>query len=133
MKFGIAFHGSDLAICPADLAREAEARGFDSLYLPEHTHIPVSRRTPAPTGDAELPDLYRRTLDPYVALAAAASVTTKLRLGTGVALPAPDPAKIDYYRSLGCAKIALRVPSGSKNEVLPALDEMARLVERAHG
>jgi probable F420-dependent oxidoreductase len=77
---------------PVDLAREAEARGFDSLYLPEHTHIPTSRRTAPPTGEAELPDVYRRTYDPYIALAAAASVTQKLRLGTGVALPAQHDA-----------------------------------------
>ena len=88
MKFGLAFHTSDRAMSPVEVAREAEARGFDSLYVPEHTHIPVSRRTPAPTGEAELPDVYRRTYDPYIALAAAASVTKTLRLGTGVALPA---------------------------------------------
>jgi probable F420-dependent oxidoreductase len=79
-------------MAPADVAREAEARGFASIYLPEHTHIPVSRRTPPPTGDAELADEYRRTLDPWVALAAAASATTRIRLGTGIALVAQhDP------------------------------------------
>ena len=88
MKFGVTFHTSDRAMSPVDVAREAEVRGFDSLYVPEHTHIPVSRRTPAPTGEAELPDVYKRTYDPYIALAAAASVTKTLRLGTGVALPA---------------------------------------------
>lgn len=92
MKFGLAFHTSDLAMSPVDLAREAEARGFDSLYLPEHTHIPTSRRTSPPSGEAELPDVYRRSFDPYIALAAAASVTQKLRLGTGVALPAQHDA-----------------------------------------
>ena len=92
MRFGLAFHTTDKAMSPVDLAREAEARGFDSLYLPEHTHIPVSRKTPAPTGEDELPDVYLRTFDPYIALAAAASVTKTLRLGTGVALPAQhDP------------------------------------------
>jgi probable F420-dependent oxidoreductase len=70
------------------LARDIEARGFDSLYLPEHTHIPISRRTPPPTGDPELPEEYRRTLDPFVALAMAAAVTRRIRLGTGIALPA---------------------------------------------
>ena len=88
MKFGLAYHTSDLAMSPVDLAREAEARGFDSLYLPEHTHIPASRRTAPPTGETELPEVYRRTYDPYIALASAASVTKTLRLGTGVALPA---------------------------------------------
>ncbi len=75
-----------------ELAREAEARGFHSLYVPEHTHIPTSRRTPPPTGDEVLPEEYKRTLDPTVALAAAASVTSRIRLGTGIALVAQhDP------------------------------------------
>jgi len=77
---------------PVELAREAEARGFSSLYLPEHTHIPTSRRTPPPTGEATLAEEYRRTLDPFVALAAAAALTSRLRLGTAVALVAQrDP------------------------------------------
>jgi probable F420-dependent oxidoreductase len=79
-------------MAPAEVAREAEARGFASLYLPEHTHIPVSRRTPPPTGEPELAEEYRRTLDPWVALGAAASVTTHLRLGTGIALVAQHDA-----------------------------------------
>jgi probable F420-dependent oxidoreductase len=79
---------TDLAIPVPDLARAAEERGLHSLYLPEHTHIPTSRRTPAPTGDAELPEEYRRTVDPLVALAAAASVTDTIRLGTGICLVA---------------------------------------------
>jgi probable F420-dependent oxidoreductase len=79
-------------MAPVELAREAEARGFHSLYLPEHTHIPVSRRTPAPTGEEVLPDEYRRTLDPCIALAAAAAATARIRLGTAVALVAQhDP------------------------------------------
>jgi len=79
---------TDLAIPVPELAREAEARGLASLYLPEHTHIPVSRRTPPPTGDAELAEEYRRTVDPFVALAAAAAVTDRIRLGTGILLVA---------------------------------------------
>jgi probable F420-dependent oxidoreductase len=75
-----------------ELARAAEVRGLHALYLPEHTHIPVSRRTPPPTGDAELAEEYRRTLDPFVALAACAAVTDTLVLGTGIALVAQrDP------------------------------------------
>ena len=69
---------------PVELAREAESRGFYSLYIPEHTHIPVSRRTPPPTGEAELAEPYKRSLDPYIALAAAAAVTSRIRLGTGI-------------------------------------------------
>jgi probable F420-dependent oxidoreductase len=92
VKIGVTIHATDLAMSPVELAREAEARGFTSLFVPEHTHIPVSRRTPAPTGDAELGDEYKRSLDPYVALGAAAAVTTKIRLGTGVALVAQHDA-----------------------------------------
>jgi probable F420-dependent oxidoreductase len=92
MKLGVTIHSTDLAMSPVELAREAEARGFSSLFVPEHTHIPVSRRTPAPTGDTELADEYKRSLDPYVALGAAAAVTSRIRLGTGVALVAQhDP------------------------------------------
>ena len=92
MRIGVTLHATDLAISPIELAREAEARGVYSLYLPEHTHIPTSRRTPAPTGDAELAEEYRRSLDPYVALAAAAAVTDTIRLGTGIGLVAQhDP------------------------------------------
>lgn len=88
MRYGLTMFATDQAMDVVDLAREAEARGFESLYLPEHTHIPVERRTPPPTGDAELAEEYRRTLDPLVALAAAATATERIRLGTGVALPA---------------------------------------------
>jgi len=88
MRFGITMFATDQSMDVVELAREAEARGFDSLYLPEHTHIPVERRTPPPTGDAELAQEYKRTLDPFVALAAAATATERIRLGTGIALPA---------------------------------------------
>jgi probable F420-dependent oxidoreductase len=88
VKIGVTIHATDLAMDVPDLAREAEARGFHSLYVPEHTHIPVSRRTPAPTGDAELAEEYKRSPDPLVLLAAAAALTRKIRLGTAIALPA---------------------------------------------
>jgi probable F420-dependent oxidoreductase len=92
VRLGITIFATDLSMDPVELAREAEARGFASLYVPEHTHIPTSRRTPPPTGDAELAEEYKRTLDPYIALAAAASVTRRIRLGTGIALVAQhDP------------------------------------------
>ena len=92
MKLGVTIHATDLAMSPVELAREAELRGFTSLFVPEHTHIPVSRRTPAPTGTTELGEEYKRSLDPYVALGAAAAVTSRIRLGTGVALVAQhDP------------------------------------------
>ena len=68
-----------------ELARLAEERGFESLFLPEHTHIPASRETPHPSGQP-LPEPYKHTLDPFVALAAAAAVTETIKLGTGVCL-----------------------------------------------
>ena len=92
MKIGITIHATDLSISPVELAREAEARGFHSFYLPEHTHIPTSRRTPAPTGTPELGEEYKRSLDPYIALAAAAALTDRILLGTGIGLVAQhDP------------------------------------------
>ncbi len=92
MRIGVTMFPTDRSMRPADLAREAEDRGFHSLYFPEHTHIPVSRRTPPPTGEPELPEEYKRTLDPFVALGAAASVTSRMLLGTGICLVAQrDP------------------------------------------
>jgi probable F420-dependent oxidoreductase len=92
VKIGVTIHATDLCMSPVDLASEAEARGFHSLYIPEHTHIPTSRKTPPPTGEAELAEEYRRTLDPYVTLAAAAARTQTIRLGTGIGLVAQhDP------------------------------------------
>ena len=88
MRFGVTIFATDQSMPVVDLARAAEERGFDSLWIPEHTHIPTSRRTPPPTGDAELAEEYKRSVDPLVALAAAASVTTTIHLGTGVLLPA---------------------------------------------
>jgi probable F420-dependent oxidoreductase len=95
MQLGVTIFATDRSLSPVELAREAEARGFRSLYVPEHTHIPTSRRTPPPTGDAVLAEEYKRTLDPWIALAAAAAVTTSIRLGTGIALVAQhDPVAL---------------------------------------
>ncbi|MEV0947619.1 TIGR03619 family F420-dependent LLM class oxidoreductase [Rhodococcus sp. NPDC049939] len=89
MKFGISLFASDRGIGPASAARGAEAHGFDSFYVPEHTHIPVKRVAVHPrTGDSSLPDdRYMRTLDPWVALATAAAVTDRIEVGTAVAIP----------------------------------------------
>lgn len=88
MKFGVAFFLTDHTLGPVELARAAEERGYHSVFVPEHTHIPTSRRTPPPTGEPELPEAYKHTLDPLVALAAMASVTERIRLGTGISLVA---------------------------------------------
>lgn len=85
MQYGLCHFATDYAMPFPDLARAAEERGFESIWLAEHSHIPVSRKTPFP-GGGELPKMYYDTLDPFVALAAAASVTTKIKLGTGVCL-----------------------------------------------
>jgi len=85
MHLGIAIFPTEYAISPDELASEVEQRGFESIWFPEHTHIPASRRTPWP-GGAELPREYWHTYDPFIALTAAASATTRLLLGTGVCL-----------------------------------------------
>ncbi len=94
MRFGISFFATDTTLDPASMARAVEERGFESLWLPEHSHIPVSRRTPwggAPDAPP-LPDHYLRTLDTFVALGAAAAVTERIKLATGITLIAQrDP------------------------------------------
>jgi probable F420-dependent oxidoreductase len=84
---GITIFATDTSIDIAELAREVEDRGFESLFVPEHTHIPASRKTPYPAGEP-LPEEYYRTLDPFSALAAAAAVTERIKLGTGICLVA---------------------------------------------
>lgn len=91
MKFGVSTFITDQGIAPAPLGRAVEERGFDSLLIAEHTHIPVERRSPYP-GGGDLPEMYYRTLDPFVALSAIAAVTERLLVGTGIALvPQRDP------------------------------------------
>lgn len=91
MRFGITTFNTDRTIGIVELARAVEERGFGSLWLPEHTHIPVSRRSPYPVG-GDLPDVYKRFVDPLVALTAAAIAAPTLRVGTGVLLLAQrDP------------------------------------------
>ena len=92
MRYGVTMFVTDRSMTPAAVARAAEERGFESFYVPEHTHIPTSRRTPPPTGDAELAEEYKRTLDPLVAMASAAAATERLLVGTGIMLVAQrDP------------------------------------------
>ncbi len=88
VRLGVTIFATDQSMPVPELAHEAEARGLSSLYLPEHTHIPTSRLTPPPTGDPVLPEEYKRTVDPFVVLAAAAAVTSRIRLGTGILLVA---------------------------------------------
>jgi probable F420-dependent oxidoreductase len=91
MRVGVFYFPTDYGIDIRELARAAEERGFESLLLPEHTHIPTSRRTPYP-GGGELPKAYSHTHDPFVALSFAAAATRKILLGTGICLiPQRDP------------------------------------------
>jgi probable F420-dependent oxidoreductase len=85
MEIGIHAYVNDETIHPRRLGPALEERGFDALYLPEHSHIPVSRITPYPLG-GDVPRPYYRMVDPFVALGLVAAVTTTLRLGTGVCL-----------------------------------------------
>ncbi len=85
ISFGVTMFPTDQAIQPVDLAQAVEERGLDSLFFPEHTHIPTSRQTPFP-GGGDLPEMYWRTHDPFVALGAAAAVTQRITLGTGICL-----------------------------------------------
>jgi probable F420-dependent oxidoreductase len=104
MHYGVCIFPTDYSILIDELARAAEERGFESLFVTEHTHIPVSRRTPFP-GGTELPREYSHTLDPFVALAAAAAVTRTLKVGTGICLivehdpitTAKQVASLDFF------------------------------------
>lgn len=85
MKIGAAMFFTDYSMSPAELGRALEERGFDSVWAPEHSHIPLSRKTPFP-GGGDLPKKYYDAMDPFVTLMAAAAATTTLKVGTGVCL-----------------------------------------------
>jgi len=91
MKVGVAMFCTDYSMQPTELAAALEARGFESLWLPEHSHIPLSRVSPFPPG-GDLPKKYYDVMDPFVTLGAAAAVTTSLRLATGICLVAQRDA-----------------------------------------
>ena len=85
MQLGIFSFNTDYGIRPDELARALELRGYESLWVPEHTHIPASRQSPYPSG-GDLPRPYYHMADPFVSLAAAAAVTERLILGTSICL-----------------------------------------------
>jgi len=88
MKVGVYVFATDLDMDPGPLAKEIEDRGFDSMFFPEHSHIPVSRETDYPDsyGGGVLPDFYKRTYDPFISCSFAAAATSTLQVGTGIAL-----------------------------------------------
>ena len=85
MQIGAAMFFTDYSMAPTDLAQALETRGFESMWAPEHSHIPTSRRSPF-QGGGELPKQYYDVMDPFVTLSAAAAVTKTIKLGTGVCL-----------------------------------------------
>ena len=94
MKFGVTMFTTDYSISPSELAVAAEERNFESLWLPEHSHIPLPRTSPWP-GGGELPKMYYDVMDPFIALASAASVTKKIKLATGICLVVQrDPIQV---------------------------------------
>ncbi|MEZ5815516.1 MAG: LLM class F420-dependent oxidoreductase [Hyphomicrobiaceae bacterium] len=103
MKIGISMFVTDHSITPGELGAAVEARGFESLWMPEHTHIPVSRKSPWGGGPV-LPEHYKQTLDPFMSLTAAAMTTKRIKLATGICLvverdpihTAKQVASIDY-------------------------------------
>jgi probable F420-dependent oxidoreductase len=100
MHIGVTMFPADFAMDVVELGREVEARGFESLFLPEHTHIPTARKTEWPQG-GPLPDEYSHSLDPFVAFGA---VTERIKLGTGICLviqrdaitTAQEVSSVDY-------------------------------------
>src|SRR6516225_6349534 len=106
MKFGIAIFPTDYAIPMTELAPAVEERGFESLWVAEHSHIPTSRKTPWPSGP-ELPKHYWHTIDPFIALTVAALASKTLKVGTGICLliqrdpihTAKDAASVDLVSS----------------------------------
>lgn len=122
MHLGVALFATDLTSDVRDVARAAEDAGFESLFVAEHTHIPTARTTPYPMG-GDLPDEYARTIDPFVGLAAAAAVTERLRLGTGVCLVVErDPIvlakEVSTLDVLSAGRVLLGVGAGWNVEEL---------------
>jgi probable F420-dependent oxidoreductase len=123
MNFGVLIFPSDTAIRPDDLAREVEKRGFESLWFPEHSHIPSARTTPwgGVEGAPPLPEQYWRSHDQFIALSFAAAATESLKLGTGITLLAQrDPiwtakevASLDH---LSAGRVILGVGYGWNKE-----------------
>ena len=119
-RFGLTMFPTDYAIQPIELARAAEERGFDSLFFPEHTHIPTSRATPFP-GGGDLPKMYWHTHDPFIALSACAAVTERLRLGTGICLvierdPITLAKEIASLDMISNGRVIIGIGAGSNRE-----------------
>ena len=112
MRIGGAVFFTDYSMSPTELARALEDRGFDSLWVPEHSHIPLTRKSPFPSG-GDLPKKYYDVMDPFVVLGAAAAVTKTLLLGTGICLIAQrDP--IQTARSRAAVSCSVSATAGTR-------------------
>jgi probable F420-dependent oxidoreductase len=143
MRFGLIMYATDYTIDPVGLGRAAEERGFESLFFPEHTHIPVASKRPGATGpDRETLDGYSHAYDPFVALAAVAATTTNLKLGTGVCLvvqrdPITTAKEVASIDQLSGGRFLFGVGAGwnaaemANHGTVPA-ERMAVLAERVH-
>jgi probable F420-dependent oxidoreductase len=110
LAFGASMFFTDYSMAPGELGQALEARGFESVWAPEHSHIPLSRKTPFP-GGGDLPKKYADAMDPFVTLTAAAMATKKLKIGTGVCLVAQrDPIQT--------AKLVASIDNGSNGRFL---------------
>ena len=124
LKIGAVMFFTTYSMQPAPLARLLESRGFESLWVPEHTHIPSTRKTPYPAG-GPLIQPYYDLMDPFLALTAAATVTERLRLGTGIALlPQRDP--------IVTAKIVSTLDQLSAGRVLFGVDRKSTRLNSSH-
>ncbi|MGH9064364.1 MAG: LLM class F420-dependent oxidoreductase [Acidimicrobiales bacterium] len=141
MDLGLFMFPTHYAISPVELGQAAEERGFESLFFPEHTHIPVSRQTPYP-GGGEIPKMYLHTYDPFVALSAVASTTSRLKVGTGICLVverdpitlAKEVASLDH---LSGGRLLFGVGAGWNREEMAnhgtdPRTRMALMAERVH-
>src|SRR5260370_8664711 len=126
MDVGAAIFFTDYSMGPAALGRALEERGFGSLWAPEHSHIPLSRRTPFPQG-GELPKKYYDVMDPFVTLAAAATATTRLHLATGVCLvvqrdPIQTAKQVASLIAISCRLLLLRLATHWNKDHTPTTD-----------
>ena len=108
MDFGASMFFTDYSMTPAALARTLEERGFESVWAPEHSHIPTSRKTPFPQG-GELPKTYYEAMDPFVA---------------------EDPEQLRRCRELVVARVVVSLPSAPADQILPILDRWCALISR---
>lgn len=147
MDFGVVTHNTEYGIRPDVCAPEAEARGFESVWYPEHTHIPACRDTPYPLG-GDLPKQYAHFMDLFVSMMAGVGATQHIKIGAGICLLMEhDPivaAKaitvflamlmtstiLDEYQAAGVARVVQFLPPDTHSEAMAVMDTTAKFIER---